>query len=69
MSLNGKHLSLEDRKIIEENICKGLRKFELPCFRKDRFIGACNCCPEIKHCKKAKYFYYANVAQKIMNIL
>lgn len=121
MSLNGKHLSLEDRKIIEENICKGLRKFEtanqlnksqstigkeiknnrkrrysyrddspwmckhfneckvcvskcadfqeLPCFRRDRFIGACNCCPEIKHCKKAKYFYYANVAQKIMNIL
>ena len=28
MSFNGKHLSLEDRKIIEENICKGLRKFE-----------------------------------------
>jgi hypothetical protein len=42
---------------------------KLPYFRKDRFIGACNCCPEIKHCKKAKYFYYANVAQKIMNIL
>lgn len=37
---------------------------KLPCFIKDRFIGACNCCPEIKHCKKAKYFYYANVAQK-----
>ena len=28
MSFNGKHLSLEDRKIIEENIYKGLRKFE-----------------------------------------
>ena len=28
MSFNSKHLSLEDRKIIEENICKGLRKFE-----------------------------------------
>ena len=28
MSFNGKHLSLEDRKIIEENINKGLRKFE-----------------------------------------
>ena len=28
MSFNGKHLSLEDRKIIEENICKGLRKFK-----------------------------------------
>ena len=28
MGFNGKHLSLEDRKIIEENINKGLRKFE-----------------------------------------
>ena len=28
MSFNGYHLSLEDRKIIEANICKGLRKFE-----------------------------------------
>ena len=28
MSFNGKHLSLEDRKIIENNINKGLRKFE-----------------------------------------
>ena len=116
MSFNGKHLSLEDRKIIEQNICKGLRKFETanelnksqstigkeiknnrkrrysqvdtppwqckhfkecmvctskcihfeesPCFRRDRFIGACNCCPDIKKCKKSKYFYYANVAQK-----
>ena len=111
-----KHLSLDERKTIEENICKGLRKFEtakelnrdqstigkeirnnrkrrysqiddspwackhfneckvciskcrdfeeVPCSRRDRFIGACNCCPEISKCKKAKYFYYANVAQK-----
>ena len=116
MSFNGKHLSLEDRKIIESNINKGLRKFEtakelnksqstigkeiknnrkrrysvkedspwmckhfheckvcvskcsdfeeIPCLRRDRFIGACNGCPEIKHCKKAKYFYYAEKAQK-----
>src|SRR5574344_1970022 len=28
MSFNGKHLSLEDRNKIEENIRKGLRKFE-----------------------------------------
>ena len=28
MKFNGKHLSLEDRKIIENNINKGLRKFE-----------------------------------------
>lgn len=116
MSVKGKHLSLNERKIIEENISKGLRKFEtakelgksqstigkeiknnrkrrystiddspwackyfneckvcisrcanfveIPCSRRDRFIGACNCCPEIKKCKKIKYFYYANVAQK-----
>mgnify|MGYP004535615925 CR=1 FL=1 len=29
MWFNGKHLSLEDRKIIENNINKGLRKFEI----------------------------------------
>ncbi len=104
MNFNGKHLSLEDRKIIENNINKGLRKFEtakelnksqstigkeiknnrkrrysqidnspwmctyfkecktctskcknfeeIPCFRRNRFIGACNNCPEIKKCKK-----------------
>ena len=28
MAIKGSHLSLEERKIIEENICKGLRKFE-----------------------------------------
>lgn len=28
MNFNCKHLSLEDRKIIEQNIGKGLRKFE-----------------------------------------
>ena len=116
MSFNGKHLSLEDRKIIEENINKGLRKFEtakelnksqstigkeiknnrkrrysqvedsqrkckhyneckvcigmcsnfeeVPCFRRDKFVGACNSCPEIRSCRKTKYFYYANIAQK-----
>lgn len=116
MSFNGKHLSLEDRKIIEENINKGLRKFEtakelnksqstigkaiknnrkrrysqvedvprkckyyneckvcigmcsnfeeVPCLKRDKFVGACNSCSEIKHCKKTKYFYYANIAQK-----
>ena len=29
MGFNGNHLSLEDRKIIENNIGKGLRKFEI----------------------------------------
>ena len=116
MNFNGKHLSLEDRKIIEQNICKGLRKFEtakelnksqstigkeikknrkskysladtppwnckffkdcmvctsrcihfeeISCSRRDRFVEACNCYPNIKKCRKTKYFYYANVAQK-----
>lgn len=115
MKFDGKHLSLEDRKVIEQNICKRLRKFqtakelnksqstigkeiknnrkrryskideapwackhfneckvcvskcidfeEVPCLQRDRFIGACNCCPNIKKCNKAKYFYYANTAQ------
>ena len=105
MEFNGKHLSLEDRKTIENNINKELRKFEtakelnkaqstigkeirknrkrrysqiddspfmcnhfkeckictskckdfeeIPCLRRDRFIGACNNCPEIKKCKIA----------------
>ena len=32
--------------------------------QKRPFVGACNCCPNIKKCKLSKYFYYANVAQK-----
>ena len=113
---NGKHLSLEDRKMIEEGIEKGLRKFEIaksinkspstitkeikknrklkprnlynttdkcihlkdckvcisrckdyeeqPCFRRDRFVGACNNCPNIKKCKLDKYFYKAKIANE-----
>ena len=30
---------------------------EVPCFRRDRFIGACNGCSEIKSCKKTIYTY------------
>ena len=37
---------------------------EVPCLRRDKFVGACNSCSEIKHCKKTKYFYYPNIAQK-----
>ena len=37
---------------------------ELPCADRDRFIGACNGCKNIRICKKQKYFYYANIAQK-----
>lgn len=113
---NGKHLSLDDRKRIQEGIESGLRKFEIaqsinkspstitkeikkyrklkprnmynapsncihlkdckvcisrcknyeekPCHRRDRFVGACNCCPQIKTCKLDKYFYRANVAEQ-----
>lgn len=113
---NGKHLSLDDRKKIEEGIENGLRKFQIaklinkspstitkeikknrklkprnlynttdkciylkdckvcisrckdyeeqPCFRRDRFVGACNNCPDIKKCKLDKYFYKAKIANE-----
>lgn len=113
---NGKHLSLEDRKKIEEGIENGLRKFEIaksinkspstitkeikknrklkprnlcnttdkcihlnsckvcisrckdyeeqPCFRRDRFVGACNNCPNIQKCRLDKYFYKAKIANE-----
>ena len=116
MSFDGKHLTLENRRIIEENISNRVRKYltaneinkspsaiwkeirknrkrrysinddspwmckhyneckvciakchdfeELPCADRDRFIGACNGCKNIRNCKKQKYFYYANIAQK-----
>jgi IS30 family transposase len=32
---------------------------ENKCYRRDRFIGACNNCPEIKGCKLIKYYYSA----------
>ena len=52
MSFNGKHLSLEDRKIIEQNICKGLRKFETAkeLNKIQSTIGK-----EIKNIRKCKY--------------
>lgn len=34
------------------------------CKRRDRNIGACNNCPNIKSCKLDKYFYYANKANE-----
>ena len=35
---------------------------ELPCFRRDRFVGACNNCPQLYKCKLDKYFYKAKLA-------
>lgn len=117
MSDYNKHLSLEDRILIEEGITKGLRKFQIaklvgkapstiakeikknrklrirntfnddvikcinlkeckacsarcadyeesPCFRRDRFVGACNNCPTSSKCKLNKYFYSAKTANQ-----
>ena len=112
---NNKHLSLDDRIIIEQCIVDGFRKFETAkqikkspstvareilknrktrlrdsfnsdnnqciylkdcgvcnlkcrdytenkCYRRDRFVGACNNCSETKRCKLTKYFYSAKLA-------
>lgn len=37
---------------------------EIKCSRRDRNIGACNNCPNIKSCKLDKYFYYASKANE-----
>ncbi len=37
---------------------------EQPCFRRDRFVGACNNCPNIKKCRLDKYFYKAKIANE-----
>ena len=37
---------------------------EPPCFRRDRFVGACNDCPNLKKCKLEKYFYKAKIANQ-----
>lgn len=114
---NGKHLTYDERCIIEDCINKGFRKFEIAketnkststilreirknrilkprkifnenpfnciylkdchvctgkckyfktesCSRRDKYIGACNNCPEIKKCKLDQYFYKAQIAHK-----
>ena len=40
------------------------RYLEPSCIRRDRNIGACNSCPDIKNCKLDKYFYYATKANE-----
>ncbi len=37
---------------------------EPPCFRRDRFVGACNNCPDSVKCKLNKYFYSAKTAHQ-----
>ena len=41
------------------NKCKDYE--EEPCFRRDRFVGACNNCPSLSKCKLNKYFYKAKL--------
>ena len=44
---------------------KKCERYQEPsCKRRDRNIGACNCCPNIKTCKLDKYFYYAKKANE-----
>lgn len=58
MAIKGSHLSLEERKIIEENICKGLRKFETAkeLNRSQSTIGK-----EIKNNRKRRYSQFKMV--------
>ena len=61
MAIKGTHLSYEERKIIEENICKGLRKFETAkeLNRSQSTIGK-----EIKNNRKRRYSQFKMVPIK-----
>lgn len=57
---SNKCIHLKDCKVCT-NRCKD---YEEPlCFQRDRFVGACNNCPNITKCKLDKFFYKAKVAQ------
>lgn len=47
-------------------ICKGecFEYEEIKCLRRDRKVGVCNLCPDIKKCRLDKYFYYAKQAHE-----
>ena len=77
---------LKPRKIFNENpfncihlkdckVCTGkCRYYETEkCNRRDKFIGACNNCPDIKKCKLDQYFYKDKLSdeeyQKIFSLL
>lgn len=71
-----KHRRIKQRNIFNaDSICIHLKeckkcfnkceRYEEPsCKRRDRNIGACNSCPNIKTCKLDKYFYYAKKANE-----
>ena len=61
MGFNGKHLSLEDRKIIENNIGKGLRKFETA---KELNKSQSTIGKEIKNNRKRRYSQVEDVPRK-----
>ena len=47
-------------------VCKGecSEYEEIKCLRRDRKVGACNLCQNIKKCRLDKYFYYAKQANE-----
>ena len=68
---------LKPRNIFNENpfnciylkdckVCTGKCKYyeTAKCNRRDKFIGACNNCPDIKKCKLDQYFYKAKFAHE-----
>lgn len=71
-----KHRKLKPRNTFnQDSICiylkncrkciKKCEKYQEPsCSYRDRTIGACNNCPNIKNCKLDKYFYYASKANE-----
>lgn len=71
-----KHRKLKPRNTFNiDSICTHLKdchrcikkceRYQEPrCKRRDRNIGACNNCTDIKTCKLDKYFYYANKANE-----
>ena len=71
-----KHRKLKPRNTFnQDSICIHLKncrrciekceKYQEPsCSYRDRTIGACNNCPDIKNCKLDKYFYYASKANE-----
>ncbi len=56
-----KCIHLKDCKVCISK-CKDYQ--EQPCHRRDRFVGACNNCPNIKTCTLDKYFYKAKIANE-----
>ena len=72
-----KNRILKPRKIFNENpfnciylkdcrVCTGKCKYYKTesCSRRDKYIGACNNCPDIKKCKLDQYFYKAKIAHQ-----